>query len=161
MVRKATKKDLPEILTIYESARQYMKENGNPRQWGDELPLAETTVEDIENDSLYVIERDGQLCGVMEFHIGAEPYYEELAEGQWHYERDYATVHRIASNGRARGIFREFLAFGRTICPYIRIDTHLDNVVMQRLIEAEGFAYCGIFYSQPDRGWIAYDKLYE
>ena len=32
---------------------------------------------------------------------------------------------------------------------------------MQRLIEAEGFAYCGIFYSQPDRGWIAYDKLYE
>lgn len=28
----------------------------------------------------------------------------------------------------------------------IRIDTHHDNMVMQHLIEKEGFKYCGIIY---------------
>lgn len=161
MVRKATMEDLDEILDIYESARQYMKATGNPHQWGDELPLISTTKKDIENESLYVVERDGLLCGVMEFHIGKEPYYAALDEGQWHYDGDYATVHRIASNGKARGVFAEFLEFGKGICPHIRIDTHFDNTVMQNLIELYGFEKCGIFFTAPDRGWIAYEKIFD
>ncbi len=161
MVRKATKEDFNEILNIYESARQYMKTTGNPEQWGDELPLASTTASDIENGTLYVVEREGQLCGVMEFHIGEDPFYSNLHDASWNYEGDYATIHRLASNGKHSGIFSEFLEFGKGICPHIKIDTHLDNVIMQNLIEKNGFKKCGVFFSTPDRGWIVYEKVFD
>ena len=34
MIRKAEKGDLPRIYEIYETARQFMRENGNHAQWG-------------------------------------------------------------------------------------------------------------------------------
>ena len=34
MIRKAEKEDLPRIYEIYETARQFMRENGNHAQWG-------------------------------------------------------------------------------------------------------------------------------
>ena len=34
MIRKAELKDLPKLKELYEKARQYMRENGNPDQWG-------------------------------------------------------------------------------------------------------------------------------
>ena len=160
MVRKATIKDLQEILDVYESARQYMKDTNNPDQWGDDFPPVELVEEDIKNETLYVTERDGEICGVMEFHIGKESYFEELGD-IWLYNGDYATVHRIASNGKAKGIFSEFLEFGKNICKYIRIDTHLDNIIMQNLIEANGFKKRTTFFSTPERGWIAYEKLFD
>ena len=38
MIRKATPADRPEILEIYSRARQFMRETGNPSQWGDTYP---------------------------------------------------------------------------------------------------------------------------
>ena len=134
MVRKAVKTDLKDILDIYESARIYMKNNGNPNQWGDEWPP---------------------------FHIGEDPSYGILDEGKWHYDSEYATVHRIASNGKEAGIFKEFLDFGKTICKHIRIDTHTDNIIMQNLIEKHEFEKCGRFFSQSKRWWIAYEKIFD
>ena len=161
MVRKATREDLDEILNIYKSARQYMKATGNPDQWGDNLPLASTVESDMESGTLYVVERDGQLCGVMEFHIGEDPFYSGFHELSWDYEGDYATIHRLAINGKRSGIFSEFLEFGKRICPNIKIDTYIDNIVMQSLIEKNGFKKCGVFFSTPDRGWVIYEKSFD
>ena len=161
MVRKAVKTDLKDILDIYESARIYMKNNGNPNQWGDEWPPVHIVEEDINNETLYVIERNDTLCGVMEFHIGEDPSYGILDEGKWHYDSEYATVHRIASNGEEAGIFKEFLDFGKTICKHIRIDTHTDNIIMQTLIEKHEFEKCGRFFSQSKRWWVAYEKIFD
>ena len=33
-IEKAKLEDLPRILQIYASARKFMKQSGNPRQWG-------------------------------------------------------------------------------------------------------------------------------
>ena len=41
-VRKATAKDLPVVLHLIESRRRIMRENGNPRQWGDSHLTVET-----------------------------------------------------------------------------------------------------------------------
>ncbi len=161
MVRNAELKDLNEILRIYESARLYMKNTGNPSQWDDSFPPPSMIEADIRKRTLYIVERGRKICGVMEFHIGEEPYYAILDEGAWRYEGDYATVHRLASDGSERGIFSELLEFGKTICRHIRIDTHTDNIVMQRLIEKHSFEKCGAFISAPERKWIVYEKLFE
>ena len=37
-IRKTEERDLPEVLAIYRYARTFMREHGNPRQWGDKWP---------------------------------------------------------------------------------------------------------------------------
>ena len=38
---KANETHIPEILEIYEKARKFMKENGNPTQWEEGYPSRE------------------------------------------------------------------------------------------------------------------------
>ena len=56
VVRKAKMSDLSQILDIYEYARRFMKETGNPNQWGDSLPPKELLINDIaDKKHLYVV----------------------------------------------------------------------------------------------------------
>lgn len=54
-VRKAIGVDLPEILAIYERAREFMKFSGNETQWGDNYPGKDLLEGDIASGNLYVI----------------------------------------------------------------------------------------------------------
>ncbi len=47
-IRKAEKSDFEEILKIYAGAREFMKKNGNPTQWGDSWPLDEDIEKNID-----------------------------------------------------------------------------------------------------------------
>ena len=64
-IRLATKKDLPEIITIFESARAFMRENGNQEQWNgiypgeaDILAVLDATQTEV---ALPVLKADGKL----------------------------------------------------------------------------------------------------
>ena len=48
-IRKTTFEDLSEILKIYENARQFMRENNNPNQWGTVKPAVSQVENDIQN----------------------------------------------------------------------------------------------------------------
>ena len=52
----------------------------------------------------------------------------------------------MASDGTERGIFERCLAFCLERSGNLRIDTHADNRIMQRLIEKSGFVRCGIIH---------------
>ena len=56
MIRKAEKEDLPRIYEIYETARQFMRENGNHAQWGAGDRPEELLEDDISQGNLYVLE---------------------------------------------------------------------------------------------------------
>ena len=76
MIRLAKDKDLDAIMKIYETARKYMEETGNPSQWGKNHPPRELLEEDIKKEQLYVFTaEDGILHGVFAFIIGADPIY--------------------------------------------------------------------------------------
>lgn len=150
--------DLPVVMDIYAYARAQMKANGNPHQWGDTNPAQTVIVNDMQNKNSYVIEQDGVLCGVFTFIIGEDPTY-RIIEGQWKRDGVYGTIHRIASNGRAKGIFRHCLQFCESKISNLRIDTHRDNHIMQHLIEKHGFERCGIIYIADGSPRIAYQKL--
>lgn len=158
MVRKAEKRDLPQIIQIYDSARSYMVKMGNPKQWGDGYPLPALLEEDIARGELYVV-CDGadKPHGVFAFPLGDDPSYAAI-DGAWLNDNPYGTIHRIAGDGTMPGIFKTSLAFCLGIIPDIRIDTHYDNVVMQRLLETNGFVRCGEVHLQKreDNLRIAY-----
>ena len=48
-IRNATVNDYEEILRIYETARVFMKNTGNPNQWKNTHPSPETVKADIED----------------------------------------------------------------------------------------------------------------
>ena len=40
----------------------------------------------------------------------------------------------------------------------MKIDTHRENRVMQKLLEKNGFTYCGIIYAEDGSRRMAYQK---
>ena len=157
-IRKATPWDLPRIREIYEMARQFMRKNGNHSQWGkgDE---PEALIEgDICQGNLYVLEEAG-IHAVFAFIIGEDPTYLEIEEGNWKSEEPYAAVHRVASDGTVQGVLGHVMDYCSAQVPHIRIDTHMDNKVMQHVLEKYGFVSCGIVHVPDGSPRIAYELL--
>ena len=79
MIRKAEKGDLPRIYEIYETARQFMRENGNHAQWGAGDRPEELLEDDISQGNLYVLEDavadEAIIHAVFAFIEGEDPVY--------------------------------------------------------------------------------------
>lgn len=158
-IRPAEKQDKVAILAVYEVARNYMRESGNPSQWGNHHPPVEMVEEDIALGRSYVlVGDDGRVHGVFVFIIGEDPTYHEIYEGQWLNDDTYGVIHRIASDGTQRGLFASAVSFCKDRCRNVRIDTHADNKTMQHLIEKNGFHRCGIIYIEDGSPRIAYQN---
>ncbi len=159
MIRLAKHEDLPQLLEIYEYARQFMKAQGNPTQWGDTHPEKDILEADIESKTLYVITDNDKIRGSFAFIIGEDSTYDVIDHGQWKSEDIYGTIHRVAAAKDATGIAEQTIDFCKGLHPYIRIDTHEKNHIMQHLIEKSGFKKSGIIYAYDGSPRIAYELL--
>lgn len=154
-VRKAEKPDLPAILEIYAHARDFMAANGNPTQWGSHYPPEDLLWEDIQAGNLYVVREDSKLRGVFALIPGTDPTYLQI-DGAWNSERPYGAIHRVAADGSG-GVFGVILDFCCRRMDYLRIDTHEENHPMRRVIEKNGFRYCGTIHTDDGTPRRAYD----
>ncbi|MBR5329656.1 MAG: N-acetyltransferase [Firmicutes bacterium] len=154
-IRKATLADLDEIMRVYAAAKEYMVATGNKSQWNNGYPQRELIENDIAKEQCYVCEENG-IKGVFAFILGEDHTYNYIEDGAWKNERPYGTVHRIGSDGTSRGIFNAALDYCKTVIPDLRIDTHENNHVMQKLILNYGFERCGIIYIDDGTPRIAY-----
>ena len=162
MIRKAQPADVEELMRIFHYAQDQMIKNGNPHQWGRSNPTRQMILEDIEKGRSYVITDEAdQVHGTFVLLTEKEPTYEVIEDGQWLNDEPYATIHRIASDGQMHGIFETALAFAGTVSDNVRIDTHEDNRIMQKLIGRSGFTRCGIIYLKNGSPRIAYQKVIE
>lgn len=159
MIRKAKLKDLASILEIYAHAREFMKQTGNPTQWGSSNPTKNQIEEDIKASNMYVLYDDEGLYGVFALIYGKDPTYQKIYDGKWLDDTLYATIHRIASNGRKMGVFKESIDFSKEIYNHLRIDTHENNKVMQHSILKAGFKYCGNIITSENTPRLAYEYI--
>ena len=159
MIRKATPADLPAVLEVYGSARTFMAATGNPTQWGSTYPAPELLEEDIRLDRLFVDTNEGRVCGTFMFTIGDDPTYAYIENGAWLDGSLYGVIHRVASDGTVPGTLKRCMEFCRKQCSHLRIDTHADNHVMQRLLASQGFTRCGTIYVEDGSPRIAYEWL--
>lgn len=157
-IRKTKKDDLEKVMKIYEDARDFMKENGNPNQWGNTYPEKELIMKDISEGKSYVCVDDGEIVGVFYFNIGTDPTYLKIYQGNWLNDRPYGVIHRIASARRNRGVAAFCLEWCFKRCPNIRIDTHRDNIIMQNFLKKHGFERCGIIKIEDGSERLAYQK---
>lgn len=159
IIRKATYDDLDTMQEIFRCAREYMKKEGNPNQWGDSrLPLF-LIEKDMNLGTSYIIEENGEAVGTFSYTIGIEPTYVKIYEGKWLNDKPYGTIHRIASNGKIKGIFNIVLDFVSKFGVDIRIDTHENNKTMLKHLKESGFIKCGIIYIDNGTSRIAFHKI--
>ena len=159
MIRQAIESDLLEIKSIVAKARKLMKASGNVNQWVDGYPSSEVLLSDIRNGKAYLLLRENKAIAYFAMTDGPELTYNFIAEGNWLNDDIYGVLHRIASNGEAKGVFKEILLYASEHYSNIRIDTHHDNKIMQRLLEQNEFVYCGIIFLADGSPRLAYQRI--
>lgn len=162
-IRHSTEADFNQIMKIYEYARKFMAENGNPNQWGPtNWPPEELIHSDIADGNSYVCLHEDKIVGTFFFTHGKdiEPTYREIEDGAWLDDGPYGVIHRIAGDGSVKGIGSFCIEWAFSQCGHLRIDTHGDNVVMQNLLKKNGFVQCGIIHVIEDNyPRLAYEKI--
>ena len=160
IIRKAGATDIPRIMEIYAHARQFMADNRNPSQWVNGYPNESTIRDDLAQEQLYVCAEGASIVGVFCFFLGNEPDYQTIYHGAWLQDGPYGVVHRIASAAGNKGVASMCLDYAFTQCGDLRIDTHRDNIPMQRLLAKNGFHRCGIILLRKDgTERIAFQKI--
>ena len=154
-IRFATWEDYERIMDIYHCAQDFMIRSGNPNQWGHWHPKEELIRSDIEAGISRVLYDEEGVHGVFALIEGRDPTYTHI-EGAWLNDDPYVTIHRIAGDGQRHGILRCAVEYAKAYAPNIRVDTHADNLPMQRAIAGCGFRYCGVIHLPNFAPRIAY-----
>lgn len=158
-IRHTTTADLPRLMAIYDDARKFMAQSGNPNQWGTSHPTQEMIEADIAENRSYVCEENGVIVATFCFAVADDPTYRVIREGAWLDDAAYGVVHRIAVAEQGKQVAAFCLEWCLAQCGNVRIDTHRDNHPMQRLLTRLGYTYCGLIDLENNQGErMAYQK---
>lgn len=163
--RKADKSDVNNIMNIIQQAQEYFKEEGID-QWQNNYPNPETIKNDIDNEESYVLIKDNNIVGTTAVSFEGEPTYNSIYDGSWLSNDKYATIHRVAVDNKHKGLglASEIINQAEKLCikngiQSIKVDTHEDNISMQKLLKKCNFKYCGVIYLEDKSKRIAFEKI--
>lgn len=159
-IRSAGVCDIDAIMKIYDDARSFMREAGNPDQWKDNYPALSLIQEDIKSGNLYVVREKDEILAVFYYRHGEDITYLKIYEGSWASDCEYGVIHRVAvaKTAHGKGIASFIFDYALERSKSIKIDTHKNNIPMQRALEKKGFKRCGIIYLLSGDERIAYQK---
>ncbi|MDR2035354.1 MAG: GNAT family N-acetyltransferase [Coriobacteriales bacterium] len=161
LIRKSQQGDLESILKICAVSRQFMRENGNPDQWGDDHPGAEFIEDSLKAQESYVVLEGSEIVGTFIFHATAQAGAYDTIEGAWLNDEPFMVISTLATGCARAGVGQCILDWCFEKAGNIRIDTHEDNVPMRRLLQKNGYIYCGkVWYEirEDRRERLAFQK---
>jgi hypothetical protein len=158
-IRTTTPQDLERVMEIYAYARAQMKRTGNPSQWGDTKPTRTQVETDIAQQQSFLVMQGQEICGVFAFLIAPDPTYAVIEDGAWLNDAPYGVIHRVASSGKCHGVMDAVLAYCQGQIDNLRIDTHQNNAIMQRILARHQFTRCGIIHIDDGTPRIAYQRI--
>lgn len=163
--RRSTEADIYNIMDIIKQGQAYFRKSRIP-QWQNGYPSFETIENDIKKGYGYVLVKDDIVVGTAAVSFDGEETYETIYDGKWLSNNAYAVIHRIAiaSDYKGLGLASVIIKNVEELClkrdvHSIKVDTHRDNLSMQRLLQKNGFQYCGIIYLMDKSERVAYEKL--
>lgn len=176
-IRKTEICDLDALMPIFDEARGTIAALGID-QWQNGYPSREVIERDIALSQSRVVTEggvctvsgrlDGEIVATFALIFDGEPTYNKIYGGEWLTgDRDsYIAIHRVAISVamRGRGIAGEIMSYAadaaRTLGRRsLRIDTHRGNVVMRKMLEKQGFTYCGVIYLADGAERVAYERV--
>lgn len=163
--RQANISDLDQIVEIIELSKKYLKET-KVDQWQDGYPAKEDLRRDIESGNSYVLTNKDEIVATTVISLDGESTYNSIFNGEWITNEEYIVMHRVAVHDKykGKGIFKELikeaenLALNKGIFS-IKIDTHRDNISMQKAVLKNDFKKCGIIYLEDGSERIAFEKV--
>lgn len=146
-VLKAKIEDLPEVLSMFQNAIQYMNKNNIP-QWDEHYPNEEVLKEDIEKNELYIVKMGDIIASV--FVINSE-YDDDYEYGNWTYKGEsYVILHRLCVNVKVQnqGIGTKTLSIIEKMIKdnnikSIRLDAFSKNPYALRMYENNNYKRVG------------------
>lgn len=164
-IRLAEKKDVDRIMQIIADARESIGRLGID-QWQYGYPTRDIVKEDVLHTRSFVVDDGGEICATFALMMNGEPTYKKIYCGAWIGDGEYLALHRIAidSKHRSKGIAEKIVEFlgeyaNENGYSSIRVDTHTGNVPMRRMLEKNGFEYCGTIHLLDGQPRVAYEKL--
>jgi hypothetical protein len=142
-------------MELYDAARAFMRHRGNNVQWVGGYPSREMIEAGIDAGEQYVCltgnDSGERIAATFWFAVAPEPTYLEILDGPGWIEGDtpfdeapYGVVHRLASDGSARGAGAFCLEWCLAQCGNLRVDTHSANTVMQNLLTRLDYTRRGV-----------------
>lgn len=163
--RQAKISDLDQIMEIIELSKKYLKET-KVDQWQDGYPAKEDLRRDIESGNSYVLTNKDEIVATTVISLDGESTYNSIFNGEWITNEEYIVMHRVAVHNKykGKGIFKELIKEAESLALNndifsIKIDTHRDNVSMQRAVVKNNFKRCGIIYLEDGSERIAFEKV--
>ncbi len=167
--RTAVSGDIAAIKALFCLARDFMAEQGNP-QWQDGYPYDDVVQNFVSGGNFRILEIGGKVAAVYSV-FDSDGEYDDI-EGRWLTDgedgknKNYLAVHTLAvsplfrGQGLAKAAFREAEEEARLKCKNsIRMDTHIKNLPMQKLLSSQGFTYCGTIKSRGEGAFICFEKV--
>lgn len=146
IIRKGNINNITEYLKIYDDAILYMRENGNFFQWTEDYrPDREKILKRLNDNTFYEVVDGDIIVAVFALIFGIDKTYLDI-EGKWLNDNSYVTIHMVAKRREYKDIFTIISNYAKARCNNVRIDTHKDNIAMQKAILNNGFSYCGIIH---------------
>lgn len=162
--RKAVETDIDDIMNIIKQAQAYFKEQGID-QWQNNYPNPETIGNDIANKRSYILLKDNNIVATAAVSFDGEKTYDSIYEGEWITNSQYAVIHRIAVDNtyKGLGLSSKIIKNVEELClskgvHSIKIDTHEENISMQKLLKKNKFQYCGVIYLEDGNKRIAFER---
>lgn len=163
-IRKAKMEDIDQALRLVDAAKAYFKANGI-NQWQDGYPNKESLMHDIEQEKGFVLCDENHVIGYCYGAYEHEANYDHIENGQWLTNSEqYFVIHRVVISDvyKGRGLAAMFINYFIDICHKehihsIRMDTHDDNLSMQRFLTKNGFKQCGRIYLANGDPRIGYE----
>ena len=154
-------------MEIINDAKEYLASLGVD-QWQNGYPNAVQIEQDILNRESYVVFNDqDKIVATSMFTTNPEPTYKKI-DGNWIFDqtKKYGVINRLAVKkefrnlGLASVLFEEFhKQLKINHIKSLKIDTHEDNLSMQKLIKKLVYEYCGVIYTSYNAKRLAFEKV--
>ncbi len=160
--RKATTEDIDTIERMIKAASGRLGAAGID-QWQRGYPNRTSIENDVEAGVGMVLALGNEILAYGAVIFTGELAYDDLTDGQWLTNGEYAVVHRLCVSEIfvGMGFAKQFMSAAEAMAAErvksFRIDTHPDNKIMQNLVERMGFTYCGDVVIESRR--LAYEKI--
>lgn len=163
--RVAQISDLPEIMEIITEAQASLR-LAQIDQWQNGYPNAKIIAQDIQSGNSYALIKDDRVVATAVLEFGGDPNYVIIHEGTWITDGSYGAIHRIAvaEDYKGSGLASQMIEALEGLCQEqkvrsLRVDTHKDNKPMQRMLQKNGFQYCGIIFLADGSPRVAFEKV--
>ena len=142
-MEKASNNDIDGIMSLFDACRIAMRRNGI-FQWPDDYPVAKYVAQDIEQQSVYVVKKNGKCIATITLNEQQDKQY---ATKDWQFESDrILVIHRLAVHPEAQGqgwakklcFFTENFAKAHNY-KVIRLDAFTENPISNHLYLTLGY----------------------